>query len=303
MAPAAKCGVCSKNVTRSDSGVECESCKVWFHTICVNVSDELYALLGNNNNISFNCTHCIANPNASGDDSIMRKYIDELDKKIIANFSTFTAEMRNEQQCLKDLIESSIHDIRSDLSTSLNEFRTSLKQCNESIKNVEANTKERITVLEAENNKLQRRINRPDIIISGLPSGIDDLLVPVLAICKHYKVTADVKDINHCLYIQQGKSLLVKFNNVHLRDMIMKSYFKTPKLQLRDVIGTDIDARVYLNDNLTSASIRLQILCRSLRKEKKITWFRILNRDVPLAKIKFPDGTEKEMDFFTCSKL
>lgn len=303
MAPAAKCGTCKKNVTKSDAGIECDSCKIWFHTTCANISDELYTVLGNNNNISFNCTFCIANPNANVDNAIMRQYMDELGNKITANFNSFTAEMRNEQQGLKELIESSISDIRSDLTSSLKEFQINLELCNASIKKVESDTKECFSSLELENHKIQRRINRADIIVTGLPSGMTHLLDPVLTICEHYKITADARDINHCLYIQQGNSLLVKFNNVHTRDMIMKAYFKNPKLQLRNVIGTELDSRVYLNDNLTSVCIKLQMLCRNLRKEKKISWFRILNRDIPLAKIKFPDGTEKQLDFLKCSKL
>lgn len=233
----------------------------------------------------------------------MRQYIDELDKKIIANFNKFTAEMRTDQQTLKNSLDSSISDLRSYISTSLKEFQNNVEHCNENIRNLETKTMSQISHLEVENNKIQCRFNRPDIVISGLPSGINDFPEPVLAICKHYQISAAIGDINHCLYIQQGKSILVKFNNVHIRDSIMKAYFKTPKLQLKDIINTDINSRVYLNDNFTSAAHKLHVLCRALRKDDKITWFRIMNRDIPLAKIKLTDGTEKKLNYLQCSEL
>ena len=95
MASSAKCGVCNKNVTKSDFGVRCICCRIWFHTVCANISSELYALLGGKNtNLTFTCSGCLANPTSKEDKSEMRQCIEELDKKISANFNAFTAELR-----------------------------------------------------------------------------------------------------------------------------------------------------------------------------------------------------------------
>lgn len=305
--PASKCGTCNKNVTKSDSGVRCNYCRIWFHSICADISDELYKILGEKNgSLVYTCANCLKNPRESpsnASSSEMRQCIEELDKKISANFSAFTAELRTEQRDLKDMIGSSISDIRADLSSSLKELQANIADCNNAIKHVETNTLEQISNLELENNRLHRRVNRADIVITGLPSGINNLFEPILSIFSHYKINADAKDINHCIYIQQGRSLLVKFNNVHLRDDLMKAYFKTRSLMLSDVIGTQVAARVYLNDHLTPACNKLQTICRTLRKEGKIAWFRILNGDVPLVKIKFSDGSTKQCDFLQCCEL
>lgn len=62
MAPAAKCGVCTKSVTNTDFGVQCDTCYVWFHSSCVDMSKELYDMIGKNPNINYNCAHCMVNP-------------------------------------------------------------------------------------------------------------------------------------------------------------------------------------------------------------------------------------------------
>lgn len=161
----------------------------------------------------------------------------------------------------------------------------------------------KISNLELDNNKLHRRLNRADVVLSGMPLGIKCLTDHILTICLFYKLAADIKDINHCYYAQRNKLIIVKFNNIQLRDDLMRAYFKGPKLQLNHVIDTEITARVYLNNNLTPAENKLQMQCRSLRKANKISWFRILNRDVPSAKIKFPDGKEVVLDAIQCSEL
>ncbi|KAI8116597.1 hypothetical protein CVS40_11346 [Lucilia cuprina] len=69
-------------------------------------------------------------------------------------------------------------------------------------------------------------------------------------------------------------TLLVKFNSVHLRDSVMKEYYKTRTLKVCDVMGGDIDRQVYFNDHHSSATI-----CRRLLRLKVITKYKILNAD------------------------
>lgn len=38
----AKCLDCSKVVQTTDKGVLCDVCEEWFHSKCVNISDEIY---------------------------------------------------------------------------------------------------------------------------------------------------------------------------------------------------------------------------------------------------------------------
>lgn len=307
MPAASKCLICNKNVNKSDNGVRCKQCKNWYHAVCLKISDEVYAALGKKDSLlDFTCPSCRKNPpthNYDSGSSELTRYIDELDKRISANFKKFTEELRSEQCDLKKLIESSALDIRSDLSSSLKELQDNIAVCNDTIKSVEIHTLDKINHLEMENNCLHRRINRADIVISGLPTGINNLHETVISIFAHYKINADIRDINHCFYIQKGRSVLMKLNNVQLRDELMKAYFKTRSLQLSDIIGTQLAARVYMNDHLTPACNKLQTICWNLRKDAKISWFRVLNGDMPSAKIKLPDGTLKQLNFQQCCDL
>lgn len=80
--------------------------------------------------------------------------------------------------------------------------------------------------LEAEINELHRRINRAGILIGGLPAGLTHLIPPVLYLGAFFNVPITTHDRNHLSYISKKTQILVKFNNVHTRDTIMKEYLK-----------------------------------------------------------------------------
>ena len=50
-----KCKDCNRRVTFRDRGVECESCKNWFHARCQKLSNEEYA---NMQDVVWICTYC-----------------------------------------------------------------------------------------------------------------------------------------------------------------------------------------------------------------------------------------------------
>ena len=56
-----KCGSCSKSVSEKEKGVQCELCEEWFHTSCVNISDELYRCFSKNDGLHWFCVKCNGN--------------------------------------------------------------------------------------------------------------------------------------------------------------------------------------------------------------------------------------------------
>ena len=72
-----KCKDCNRRVTYRGKGVECESCKNWFHAICQKVSNEEYADM---HDFVWICTYC-SNQQTVGHDNemkLLKKYADDI---------------------------------------------------------------------------------------------------------------------------------------------------------------------------------------------------------------------------------
>ena len=72
-----KCKNCNRRVTYRGKGVECESCKNWFHARCQKISNEEYA---NMQAVVWICTFC-SNQQTVGHDKEMKlfkRYVDEI---------------------------------------------------------------------------------------------------------------------------------------------------------------------------------------------------------------------------------
>ncbi|KAI8115013.1 hypothetical protein CVS40_12694 [Lucilia cuprina] len=107
-----------------------------------------------------------------------------------------------------------------------------------------------IEMVKNQNDILQKRLNHI-IVINGLPKNQPNVINVVQNIFKHLNVHLIESDINVCFFINNGNSVLVKLNSMFKRDAIMNNYFKTRTLKLSDVIDTDIQKRIFLNDHLT----------------------------------------------------
>lgn len=266
-----KCPVCEANVTKSQFSVGCAKCGVYYHQKCAKVSEELFALIEKNLE-KFICEDC--SPKSCTNDAIMReilkvqKYIQRMDGKF-------------------DNLERKVNEFQADLE----KVKINLKLCSNLVKKVEKSSNDSVKKLLAKANVYERRINRADILINGLPNKVEDCRKHMQKIGELVGVNLNPMDINHCCFIKKRSCMLVKFNNVQLRDNLMKNYFKKQPLKLNQIIGGDIESRVYLNDNLSPASSKLQYLCRRLLKERKIHKFQLLNMDSPKAKITKPDGS------------
>lgn len=218
---------------------------------------------------SFGCkkcsTSCLTNP--------MAKKMDAVEKQLF--------DLTN---IIKDSITSQLADIKKDLAKSF----TNSQQ-------FEADTNKKVQELEFENMNLRKQLNRPDIIVSGLPSYLntDDLYSTALSIGKACNVILTENDVNFCAWIRKKSAVLIKFNNVLKRDSLMKNYRSKYNLKLNEIMQTDIQNRIYLNNHLIPIEAKLHYMCRNKIKSGEIKSYRLLMFKDPIkVKLVYPDKNE-----------
>lgn len=313
-----KCGICGDAIGRRNS-IQCDVCESWIHQTCGNVSDADYALFSNNVMMKFICANCGKNPNRNQPTDEFRSLHKKLDDIL--------RKGQEDINSLKDSLNSAVDDIKSEMGSYMKEIKDDIVACNNRISNVEASTCSKISHLEEENHVLYKRLNRADIVIRGLPEGLEDLVPVVVALGAFFNIPVAGHDISHACYINFKKLVLVKFNNVFLRDNIMKEYFKSRTLRRCNIIGDDVVSensdlnvsaingaagnvaaaingatvaakitdRVFLNDHYSPAATRLNAACRKLLYDKAIKKYKIFNNDKLKAKITLLNGRELEV--------
>ncbi|XP_046803460.1 uncharacterized protein LOC124419115 [Lucilia cuprina] len=215
----------------------------------------------------------------------------------------FMDKVDGEQNSIQQSLMDTIANFRSEMASCFKDIKSEIINCNKLIQHIDRSTTEKIAALEDENNMLHKRLNRGDIVVVGLPAGIIDFVDPIIKIGLIYNVPVLPVDINHAFYFKNQKAILFKFNNVFVRDRIMVEYFKTRALKLCDVIGGDIDSRIYLNDHHSPAAGRLNIVCKKLIRKKVISKFRILNGDRLQVRLTMSDGKNSICDSAECIAL
>ncbi|KNC22124.1 hypothetical protein FF38_08091 [Lucilia cuprina] len=251
--------------------------------------------------IVYLCDNCSSN-NTSGLQEMEKRLRDEIvgiDKKI----DSYMQRKEDDLNSLKRAFTEAINEFKSEMFSYRKELQSDIINCSKLIKQVDASTSSKISALEEENNVLHKRLNRADVVVVGLPGGLDDLVATAIKICSHYNINVTRGDINYVCYMHNRKALLVKFNSVHLRDCVMKEYYKTRTLKVCDVMGGDIDRRVYLNDHHSPAAAKLNMICRRLLRLKVITKYKILNADKVKAKLTLSDNDEVIYNIKECAEL
>ncbi|KAI8116445.1 hypothetical protein CVS40_11489 [Lucilia cuprina] len=270
MAPVKQCVEC-KQTDKNSKFIKCNDCGLDFHTKCAakknptlteSIADTINKSKGV---VVFKCSSC--QKSKPCDDQISMK-LSELDTIFKKELSKIISE---------------------DIINQLKDIKAEVASCSQKNKSTEEFVSSKINHLEQQNNSLRRQINRNDVIIYGLSENLsaDELYDAVFKIAKFFNLEIDHYDINICTYIRKKKSILVKFNSVYKGDVFMQRYFKAEKLKLCDIIGTDIQSRIYINDNLTPNASKLKYLCRKLLKDGKIVKYKFFNKDVPEAQLFF----------------
>lgn len=295
------CGSCEVSVTKTQGSIMCKICCKWLHGTCANLTDKDLAALKAIKVSSFICAQCNTNlPNLRGSAGVSED-IQNLNKKLDTFITSHCAEL--------NVIKTAIENMNAEMKECLTELKADIVKCNDRVKSVEAsvsNLRNENEVLKMENNVLHRRINRSDFLISGLPEGLNDLVVTVIAVAACFNVMLTRSDVNLACYINSKRQILVRLNCAEHRDAIMKQYFKTRSLRVCDIIsgpGNEVTSRVYLNDHYTPDASNLNSICNKLRRLNIISKYRILNGDRVKAKITLPDGKEIVRDVNECSLL
>lgn len=297
------CGICNLDTVKKRS-VFCPKCKKWYHADCENITKEMFATLDKNRNLAYTCKDCMKNPVVVEDDGISLK--DEMRNQftVLSNSLRVLAEdMKREQTEIKNKFDSVVVDIRKELSVNLKNIKDEVRNCNNLVKENDAANKKKFFELELQNHVLQHRLNRPDIIITGLADNIDDLNKIVVSLCFYLKVEIMPHDVLNVFYIRRKSAILVKFAQITTRDRIMSAYFKTKSLKKSDIVGGDDSNRIYLNDNYSPLAYKLFRMCWKLVKEKKIHYFSMINRENLKCKIKLLNGDTKTISFLECFEL
>lgn len=314
-----KCGICTLAIGKTQGSLQCRVCRKWLHASCANVSDKDLNMYSEAKSMVYICPTC--------DDSLIDKddgnaEIRNLSKKLdgfINKHQSDSAELNKkmddfirkndeEKLALRNVFLEAVAEIRNDMNACMTNMKKDIIDCNKLIKHIDDSTTSKINTLEVENNVLHRRLNRADIVIGGLPDGLTDLVAPVLALGATYNVNITAGDVNHVCYMNNKKQILVKFNNVIARDMIMKEYFKSRSLTISNLLsdvrsGGDLGNRVYLNDHYSPAASHLNGFCRKLLRNKCIVRFKIMNFDKLKVKLTLPDGKDVVLDSTECFEM
>lgn len=288
------CGLtsCGKNITKSQGSVYCSQCSKWFHAHCADVSNEqLNFIQKSKGKFVYKCDIC------------------PVSDTTCCNVSELREEVRNSNASIQKKLDALLANI-GNYDTQIKALNEDVTICTQMIERNDAKTCTVIKQLEDKNEVLQKRFNRPDIIINGLPRKDIKLTEVVLKIFEFLGVNITIHDLNICCYINNRKCVLIKFNSLVKRDAVMRNYFKKGKIRLDDILNNNSsnnnnsknykERLIYLNDHLTEKGGKLSRLCRDLRKDDVIAKFRILNSDLPRVKIHFKDTSEKIFEYEEC---
>lgn len=283
------CGICKAEIERSQLSVQCTACSVLVHSVCSGLRNKAYAAY-------YNCPSCAG---VAADGVATRADFAKLNEKLDNYFK------KSESDCadLKKSFDAAVADFNIKLSCGLEGVRKEINDCRNLVEYVDASAVKRNVETEAEINMLHRRLNRGDIVVSGLPTAITDLKTTIVSLCKFYDVEITTASLNHVCYISGRKLILAKFNEVSVRDKVMSKYFKTRNLKLCDVIGGDIQSRVFLNDHMTPYAGKLNVICRKLLQRKAITKYKIMNTDQVKVMLTLADGKQEMYDMNKCAAL
>lgn len=318
MAPPTKtvqCPECKKNICKNKPSVGCGYCDKYFHLPCCHVNEEQYKFLLKFRNFKFTCKNCEESPLYFKLQTDMRNGFMELAKSMETKMDEYKQALdehfQNSLLKLKDDFNQFVDSVRCDQSSELenlkaevNIVKSEISHCYAMVKQVDQTAYGKICALETKNSILQRRLNRADIVITGLPQSIKHLRTPVKKIASLCKIQITDADIQHCTYFANGKSVLVKFNSVFTRDLIMGNYIKlADPILTKDIVCGEVRKEIHLGDHHTPAASQLLFICRKLRSAKKIQKYTFINTDVPAVKVTLNNNSVKKMYIQECTDL
>lgn len=273
------CGICSAACKRTES-IICTVCNASLHYNCFiketpgmaqSVKDSLSKT---KTGFIYGCKQCMTTSSMSA----FNNKFDALDK-----------QLQDLTNVIKESVTSQLSEIKTDLAKSLTRS-----------KNFEEYTDSKLANLERENNNIRKQLNRSDIIVTGIPA--DDpktanLYDVAISLGKACDVNISEYDVNFCTWIKKKSAVLIKFNSVFKRDNIMKNYRANYSLTLNQVIETDIESRIFLNDHYTPIISKLHYICRQKVKSGEVKSYRIYNSDPIKVKLVYKNKKDVEVNY------
>lgn len=191
-AKSSKCGVCGVVVNKSKGSITCSKCNMCLHPSCAGLSEKQVALSNEKpQSFSFTCNACL---NDSSNDSVSLR--DEV-RALSNSFNDFAKANQEGRVQFEATISKLLSDFKTEVSGCIKEMKSDIYECRKLINKSDAETTSKLKALEKENNVLHRRLNRADIVISGLPSGIDDLNTALCSLCSSFGLDVSKSEIFH----------------------------------------------------------------------------------------------------------
>lgn len=268
------CVVCSANCKKSDS-IICAVCNEHQHVECMIKQMPNLTPIAKDNiakvkpGYSFGCKNCRSTSNNPA-----TQKMDAIEKQL--------SDLTN---IIKNSVTSQLADIKEELTKAIVNNKKFEVEINNKIEN-----------LEFENNYLRKQLNRSDILVGGLPSNLttEELYSTALSIGKACDVNITEYDVNFCAWIRKKSAVLMKFNNTLKRDTLMNNYRKKYNLKLCDIMSTDIEKRIYLNNHFIPIEGKLHYMCRIKIKLGEIKSYRIITYNNPIkVKLVYPNKEER----------
>lgn len=286
MAPTttAVCQACNEKVTKTTGGVCCYICNNWFHrNDCSQVTEGAFSLLAKNKTIRWRCKECSAFSLIHDEEKIW-KAVEQLTSKLDNLIQTLPTTIKKE-------IDGSLSTIKQEIDSSLSIIKDVVESEKRKHDEFQATVSRRFDIIEREIHKTRQQQCRNDILVYGLPSTVEPSQM-ALNISKAVGVNLNIGDVDCCFWLGRSKkTLLIKFCSAIKRDEVMKKYLSKKNLKLNQVVPTEIESRLYLNDNLAPAAVKAKNMCRSLMKRKEIKSFRLVP-SIPAANVTYNNGTK-----------
>lgn len=209
---------------------------------------------------------------------------DQFLKNLNVNFGAIAKGLENKLKEANDSISSNTTKIVSNVARI-----QELEQHASTSKDTHSLFEERLARLEDKADKSERNVRRNDIIISNLlaENSTQDWYDIIARIGNHLKVTICSSDISFLKVLNNENrqkniretnpgappgwdyiDLLVKFNSTYTKSQLFKAYMAGKNLNNRDLGLSLINARVYINDNLTIPNFNIYKKANSLFKVK-----------------------------------
>lgn len=325
------CPKCTKNVNGNHKSIGCGACGTFYHASCLKVTKDVHSFLYRNKMFSFTCSKCSDGHDAcsTGEESLeihnqvqnvtnndpannicteLRNCFLELSSSLEqqhqAHISEYEKQLQNALQVLQTKVNDIIVAVRTEYTDKVNKLQSEVQSSCGILNQVDVKHTNKINDLENQINVFQRRQNRANILVKGLPHGIKNLREPIVKIGSICNIQLSPLDINHCCYISSGNSVLVKFNSVHIRDCIMVNFSKLSNpILANNVTKENINNRIFLNDHLLPNAANLMYTCRKLCNEKIIQSFKLINGDKPIVAVIFNNGSERFLEIQQCIDL